>query len=249
MTENRTGICRIGCAGWTIPRDVVKAFPAEGSHLERYAQVFGAVEINSSFYRPHRRQTYARWAESVPGDFRFSVKLPRTISHDAKLRDIGAPLAQFASEVSGLGGKLGCLLLQLPPKLEFEAAVAQDFFARLAGTFGCMIACEARHPTWFSSEATALLTARSVTRVIADPAKGQPGPHEPTTAGIYARLHGSPRVYYSSYAHDYLEDLGKDMAIHARAGRNVWCIFDNTASGASVPNALALRGAVAVRRG
>lgn len=248
MTENRTGICRIGCAGWTIPREVAAAFPDEGSHLERYAQVFRGVEINSSFYRPHRQQTYARWAESVPDHFRFSVKLPRTISHDAKLRDISAPLAQFASEVSGLGNKLGCLLLQLPPKFEFDAAVAEDFFERAAGTFSCMIACEARHPSWFSSDATALLTARAVTRVIADPAKGQPGPHEPTTADIYVRLHGSPRIYYSSYADDYLEDLGKDMAVHAKAGRDVWCIFDNTASGASVPNALALREALGATR-
>lgn len=248
MTENRTGICRIGCAGWTIPRDVAEAFPAGGSHLERYAQVFGAVEINSSFYRPHRQQTYARWAESVPEDFRFSVKLPRTISHDAKLRGIDAPLAQFASEVSGLGGKLGCLLLQLPPKFEFETAAALDFFERLAGTFGCTIACEARHPTWFSSEATALLTARSVTRVIADPAKGQPGPHEPTTAGIYVRLHGAPRVYYSSYPDQYLAELARDMALHAAAGRDVWVIFDNTASGAAVPNALVLRAALGAGR-
>lgn len=249
MTENRTGICRIGCAGWTIPRDVAARFPEEGSHLERYASVFGGVEINSSFYRPHRQQTYARWAGSVPDTFRFSVKLPRTISHDAKLRDIDAPLAQFASEVSALGGKLGCLLLQLPPKFEFDAAVAADFFDRTAATFSCMIACEARHPGWFSREATALLTSRSVTRVIADPAKGQPGPHEPTTAGIYVRLHGSPRIYYSSYPDEYLLALGKDMALHAKAGRDVWCIFDNTASGASVPNALMLRDAPGVTRG
>lgn len=249
MTENRTGICRIGCAGWTIPREVIAAFPEEGSHLERYAQVFGAVEINSSFYRPHRQQTYTRWAESVPDDFRFAVKLPRTISHDAGLRAIDPLLAQFASEVSALGDKLGCLLLQLPPKFEFDASVAADFFDRAAGTFGCMLACEARHPSWFSSQATALLTARSVTRVIADPAKGQPGPHEPTTADIYVRLHGSPRIYYSSYSDEYLHDLGKDMALHAKAGRDVWVIFDNTASGASVPNALTLRDALAVTRG
>ena len=240
MTENRTGICRIGCAGWTIPREAAAAFPGDGSHLERYAKVFGGVEINSSFYRPHRHQTYARWAGSVPDDFRFSVKLPRTISHDAGLRDIDAPLAQFASEVSALGGKLGCLLLQLPPKFAFDAGVAADFFDRAAAMFSCMIACEARHPGWFSPDATALLTARAITRVIADPAKGQPGEHVPTTADIYVRLHGSPRIYYSSYPDDYLDELGRNMAGHAKAGRDVWCIFDNTASGASVPNALAL---------
>ena len=242
MTEHRTGICRIGCAGWTIPRHDIAAFPEQGSHLERYAQVFGGVEINSSFYRPHRQQTYARWADSVPDDFRFSVKLPRTISHDAGLRDIDAPLARFASEVAALGGKLGCLLLQLPPKFAFDEAVAADFFGRAATMFSCMIACEARHPSWFSPEATALMTAHAITRVIADPAKGQPGAHAPTTADIYVRLHGSPRIYYSSYPDAYLESLRQDIAIHTAAGRDVWCIFDNTASGASVPNALALRG-------
>ncbi|MBZ2207545.1 DUF72 domain-containing protein [Massilia soli] len=249
MTENRTGICRIGCAGWTIPRGAAAAFPGEGSHLERYARVFGGVEINSSFYRPHRPQTYARWADSVPDDFRFSVKLPRTISHDAGLRDIAVPLAQFASEVSALGGKLGCLLLQLPPKLAFDAGVAADFFDRAAAMFGCMIACEARHPGWFAPEATALLAARNITRGIADPAKGQPGAHEPTSADIYVRLHGSPRIYYSSYSDDYLDELGRNMAGHAKAGRDVWCIFDNTASGASVPNALALVDALRVTPG
>ena len=247
MTEKRTGICRIGCAGWTIPRDAATAFPEEGSHLERYAKLFGGVEINSSFYRSHRLQTYARWAASVPDDFRFSVKIPRAISHDAGLRDIDAPLAQFATEVAALGGKLGCLLLQLPPKFAFDAGVAADFFDRTAGKFNCMLACEARHPSWFAPEATALLTARAVTRVIADPAKGQPGEHEPTTADIYVRLHGSPRIYYSSYSSEYLAELGLNMADHANAGRDVWCIFDNTASGASVPNALALCDALGVR--
>lgn len=249
MTQDKQGKWRIGCAGWTITRDTVNAFPEEGSHLERYARVFGGVEINSSFYRPHKPQTYARWADSVPDDFRFSVKLPRTISHDARLRDIAAPLAQFASEVSALGGKLGCILLQLPPKFAFEPDVAAGFFDRIADTFGCMIALEARNPSWFADEATGLMTAHGITRVIADPAKGQPGPHEPTTASIYARLHGAPRVYYSSYSAEYLDDLGADMAVHAEAGRDVWCIFDNTASGASVPNALALRAALGLTPG
>ncbi|SHG97624.1 DUF72 domain-containing protein [Massilia sp. CF038] len=236
----QSGRIRIGCAGWTIPRAASAAFPLEGSHLERYAAVFNAVEINSSFYRPHRAATYARWADSVPDAFRFSVKLPRTITHDARLQSIAAPLAQFAAEAGTLGAKLGCVLVQLPPKLGFDAAVAADFFARLQDHVGCMVACEARHPDWFGAEATALLTARGVTRVIADPPKGQPGAHEPTSAALYARLHGSPRIYYSSYDPDYLARLGHDARTHAAQGRDVWLMFDNTASGASVPNALAV---------
>ena len=228
----------VGCAGWTIPREAAAAFPLEGSHLERYAAVFGTVEINSSFYRPHQAKTYERWAASVPDDFRFSVKLPRSISHDAKLAGIDAPLAQFAREAGTLGDKLGCILVQLPPKLGFDAGVAGDFFDRLQDTFGCTIACEARNPGWFGEEASALLRERGVTRVIADPAKGQEGPHVPTTASIYVRLHGSPRIYYSSYGPEYSAQLARDMQVHAAAGRTVWIIFDNTASGAAVSDAL-----------
>lgn len=229
-SHHSQGTLRIGCAGWTIPRISVDAFPAEGSHLERYAQVLHTVEINSSFYRPHQAKTYARWADSVPPDFRFSVKLPRTITHDAKLAGIDAPLLQFAGEVAGLGEKLGCVLVQLPPKLAFDAPVAEQFFTRLREQFSCALVCEARNESWFGEEATALLTAHGITRVIADPAKGQPGAHVPTTATIYTRLHGSPRIYYSAYAREYLEALARDLTVHAAAGRDVWVIFDNTLS-------------------
>ena len=233
----------LGCAGWAIPRAEKAAFPQQGSHLERYAGVFNAVEINSSFYRPHRADSYARWAGSVPEDFRFSVKLPRTITHELALRDGAGLVAQFAKEVGGLGDKLGCVLVQLPPKLGFEPAVAASFFACLRAMFDCMIACEARHPEWFSDAATALLEHHVVTRVIADPAKGQPGDHVPTTSALYARLHGAPRIYYSSYSPEYLAQLGEDMQVHAAHGRSVWVMFDNTASGAAVTNALAIRKA------
>lgn len=235
---SRNGERLIGCAGWNIPRDVAKHFPVEGSHLQRYAAVFPVVEINSSFYRPHKAQTYERWADSVPDGFRFSVKLPRTITHDAKLSNVEALLDSFASEVAGLGHKLGCVLVQLPPKLAFDTRVAEAFFALLKNRFSCMPACEARHPSWFSAGATDLLREAGVTRVIADPPAGQPGPHEPTTATIYTRLHGSPRVYYSSYSDDYLASLAADIGTHNAAGRTVWCVFDNTASGAAVANAL-----------
>ena len=237
----KRGALLTGCAGWTVPREAAAAFPPEGSHLERYAAVFDVVEINSSFYRPHQSATYARWADSVPERFRFSVKLPQTMTHDARLAGVEEPLGRFALEAGALGSKLGCILVQLPPKLGFDAAIADDFFARLGGAFACTIACEARHPEWFADEATALLQRRGVTRVIADPAKGQPGAHVPTTAAIYTRLHGSPHIYYSSYTPDYLAQLQHDIATHQAAGRPVWCIFDNTASGAATANALAVQ--------
>lgn len=235
----------VGCAGWTIPRANVDAFASEGSHLQRYAQVFPVVEINSSFYRPHQRTTYARWAESVPAHFRFSVKLPRAITHEQKLLACEDHVARFADEVGGLGDKLGCVLVQLPPKQGFDQAIADDLFRRLRTYFAGMIACEARNASWFTDGATELLRAQGVTRVIADPPAGQSGEHVPTTADIYARLHGAPRVYYSSYDDAYLDELAKDIIVHRQHGRSVWCIFDNTASGAAMSNALRVQSTVA----
>jgi uncharacterized protein YecE (DUF72 family) len=243
MTDAKPESCGarlIGCAGWTIPKNAAASFPEAGSHLERYAAVFPVVEINSSFYRPHRPQTYARWAASVPAHFRFSVKLPKAITHEARLVGADELIAQFAREAGCLGDKLGCVLVQLAPKHEFDATVAAAFFARLQSEFSCMVALEARHPSWFEDAATALLRELGITRVIADPPAGQSGPHEPTSGVAYIRLHGAPRVYYSSYPPEFIEAVAARIAEINAAGHDAWCIFDNTAGGEAVPNALDL---------
>ena len=230
----------IGCAGWSIARPLADTFAGDGSHLARYAAVLPAVEINSSFYRPHRPQTYARWADSVPPGFRFSVKLPKRITHELGLIDFAEPLASFVEEVGALQDRLGCILVQLPPGLAFDAAVAAEFLSALRQRFGCMLACEARHASWFAPPATDLLMRHAITRVIADPAPGQPGPHVPTGAGVYLRLHGSPRRYYSAYDADMLLQVAQALQCWRMAGRSAWCIFDNTAGGAALPDALNL---------
>jgi uncharacterized protein YecE (DUF72 family) len=88
-------VVRIGCAGWSLPRDSWPQFPDTGPHLQRYAKRFNAVEINSSFYRPHQPATYERWAAAVPAGFRFSVKLPKTITHEKRLHDCAPLLRGF----------------------------------------------------------------------------------------------------------------------------------------------------------
>jgi uncharacterized protein YecE (DUF72 family) len=118
----------IGCAGWSLPIALQPRFPKAGTHLTRYAARFNAVEINSSFYRPHRRGTYVKWAESVPENFRFCVKMPKTITHEHRLLAVGKLLRVFLDEVSGLGGKLGCLLIQLPPSFSYQGRIAGRFF-------------------------------------------------------------------------------------------------------------------------
>ncbi|MCD2516518.1 DUF72 domain-containing protein [Massilia sp. G4R7] len=236
-----SGDLLVGCAGWSLPKQDAAAFPAEGSHLERYAATFPAVEINSSFYRPHKPATYAKWAGCTPEHFRFSVKVPRAITHDARMENVEQQLVQLAHEAGELGEKLGCLLVQLPPKFGFVDATARLFFRQLHDIFGCTVAFEARHPSWFSDAATELLVDSRVVRVIADPAAGQPGPHVPTSADtLYVRLHGTPRIYYSRYMPEYVESVRRELMRQTAAGKTCWCIFDNTAAFEAVPNALEL---------
>jgi uncharacterized protein YecE (DUF72 family) len=108
---------RVGTAGWSVPSRYAAEIPPGGSHLERYARRLNAVEINSAFHRPHQRKTYERWARSAPAGFRFSVKLPKVMTHEQRLADCGELLDRFVAEVAGLGDKLGVLLVQLPPNL------------------------------------------------------------------------------------------------------------------------------------
>jgi uncharacterized protein YecE (DUF72 family) len=227
----------VGCAGWSIGGALAPWFSAAGSQLQRYSRVLGAVEINSSFYRSHRPSTYARWAASVPEDFRFCVKVPKLITHQLRLCGVEAALAQFAGEALALGEKLGCVLVQLPPSAVLDAGLAKLFFDQARQHFSCMLACEARHPSWFGTEATALLQARGVTRVQADPPKGETTPFVATTDASYRRLHGSPKVYYSAYSEDYRADLRKQLM---RETQPAWVTFDNSASGAALQNAVSL---------
>jgi len=234
---------RVGCAGWAIPKPQAERFPGPGSHLERYARRFAAVEINSSFYRPHRPATYARWAASVPEGFRFSVKMPREITHRRRLREVGEPLDRFLGEAGALGSKLGVLLVQLPPSLRFEPPVAEAFLSALRDRYDGPVVCEPRHTSWFDGTADRLLAAHRIGRVAADPA---PVPAAGVPGGwrgfVYFRWHGTPQMYRSAYTDEALDALAERLLAAARQddGRSVWCIFDNTALGGATADALRL---------
>lgn len=230
----------IGCAGWTIPGKFSSEFSTSGSHLERYAQVFQCAEINSSFYRPHRNKTWERWANSVPSCFRFAVKAPRTITHERSLCCTKDDLTPFFGQASILDEKLGPILFQTPPKLSFNEAVATEFFAQVRSIYPGQVVIEPRHVSWFTEDAERVLIDFEIARVAADPAPvalaGQVGG---STLLSYYRLHGTPRRYYSAYSHEALTNLSAATQIEA-GQKDVWVIFDNTASGAAAGDALQL---------
>jgi uncharacterized protein YecE (DUF72 family) len=238
---------RIGCAGWNIPNESASQFAAEGSHLQRYSQTLNAVEINSSFYRPHKDKTWERWAQTVPANFRFSVKAPKTITHEARLQCGSELLSPFLDQIGFLENKLGPILVQLPPSLAFEPVTAEKFLEMVRKNYSGDIAWEPRHPTWFLESAHQMLKQFKIARVAADPAcvpnAAQPGGDESLA---YFRLHGSPRLYYSEYSGDFLETLATQLKELARS-KQVWCIFDNTALGFATQNALELKAKLASR--
>lgn len=235
MVQSHT--IRTGCAGWSLRKGHQVLFPEGDSHLERYAQRFPAVEINTSFKSYHQPSTYARWASAVPENFRFSVKVHRQITHDQCLRDI-ALLNKFLDGITRLGDRLGPVLVQLPPSLEFRAGTAERFFSALRRRFDGDVVCEPRQETWFEAGAERMFKEFLVARVAADPPQGSNGDQPGGWDGlVYYRLHGSPRVYYSSYSEGFLRSLLHKLQAAAEAGP-VWCIFDNTASGAATENAL-----------
>jgi uncharacterized protein YecE (DUF72 family) len=195
-----------------------------------------ATEINSSFYRPHRRSTYERWASAVPSNFAFCVKIPKLISHEKRCEDCRGELAQFLDESAGLGEKRRLLLLQFPPSFSFEVDRMRSFFALCRSMGAPHIVCEPRHVSWFTNDVDDLLSAEKVARVAADPARVERAAESGGWTELrYFRMHGTPRTYYSSYDDDLLTSLAaqtKSSAIEA------WCVFDNTASGAALENAL-----------
>jgi len=240
--DSLTPRIHLGIAGWSIRREHADKFQQTGTHLERYAALFNAVEINSCFYRPHRFGTYERWAASVPETFRFAVKLPKVITHEARLVEAGPAVDRFLAETAGLGAKRGPILVQLPPSFSFDEAVALRFFADLRDRFDGDIVFEPRHETWFTSEVESMLVAHRVARVAADPARvpaaAAPGGYDRI---VYLRLHGSPRVYYSAYSPQELERITTVLEKNADLAISSWCIFDNTALGAATADALTVQ--------
>ena len=232
----------VGTAGWNIPRAHKHRFPASGSGLQRYAARLNAAEINTSFYRPHAVATYERWAAAVPADFRFAVKIPKTITHERGLTRAREPLARFLDEIAGLGARLGPLLVQLPPSHAFDARRVGRFFELLRGRHAGGVVCEPRHASWTTAAAQALMVKFRVARVAADPPRaagleapgGWPGV-------IYFRWHGSPRPYFSPYGTERLQPLAVQLSACAS---DAWCVFDNTGSGSAAGNALDLRGLI-----
>ena len=181
----------------------------------------------------------------MPESFRFSAKMPKAITHTQKLREAEPLLDAFLAEAGVLEEKLACLLVQLPPSLVFDAAIAAEFFKQVRARTPVAVVCEPRHESWFATEAEQLLRDAQVARVAADPPRAPAAASPGGWRGMsYYRLHGSPKMYYSAYSADFISALAAQVREDAAADRDAWVIFDNTTLGAATGNALELAQAL-----
>lgn len=234
---------RVGLAGWSNPPAKRSERDPDQTHLSYYAAHFSCVEINSSFYRPHQSATYARWRDETPAPFRFSVKMPRSVTHERHLKRCATEVGRFYEDIAALQPKLAAVLVQLPPSLEFNGRVVRTFFNSVPRLRGTNVVCEPRHPSWFTSAVESTLRDAGVSRVAADPARC-PGAEVP--GGVrrfaYFRWHGSPRLYYSKYSEAQLATFA--AAVTKAKATETWCVFDNTARHAAWDDALQFMAAL-----
>jgi len=239
--SSHSQIIYTGTAGWNIGKQQSYLFPADGSHLERYSQILNCVEINSSFYKNHLAKSYSRWAEVVPRQFKFSVKLSKHYTHTCGLKVIDDELKKILDDIMQLKSKFGVLLVQLPPKLSFDYNTAKKFFLFLKKQISAAIVLEPRHPTWVSAQALILLKQLDISIVYADPNLLDIS-IMPAQRIHYFRLHGSPQIYKSKYSEKFLANIHLQVSTLQKTSKGQsWIIFDNSTFGHATENAVQLK--------
>jgi uncharacterized protein YecE (DUF72 family) len=161
----------IGTSGFQYPEWKGTFYPDDlpvAKMLSYYSERFAATEINYSFRRIPSPGTIAKWSSLTPERFRFSLKAPQKVTHFAKLRDCGDTMAYFHSVVTGLGAKLGPVLVQLPPGLKKDTSLLQSFLQALPKTM--RVAVEFRHLSWFEEDVFDVLRAGNAALCFAESA-------------------------------------------------------------------------------
>ena len=234
----------IGCSGWNYDHWRNGVFypprcPAR-SWLPFYAERFGTVEVNSSFYRLPRRDAVAHWVEQTPRDFVFAVKVSRYVTHIKRLREIDEHLPLLLERIAPLAdaGKLGPLLWQLPPTFTRD----DDRLAEALAAFPSSLrhAVEFRHSSWFAPRPLELLAEHGVALVVAD-RPGAPGLEhpEPTAGFSFVRFHHGARGRRGNYSASELVQWAETLRAWGEHG-DVYAYFNNDWEGFAPRNAVAL---------
>ena len=227
----------IGTSGWSYRHWKGVFYPDSlppAQWLNYYSRHLRTVEINATFYRLQRPETFSRWAAEVPPTFRFAFKASRYLTHTRRLQDVTDGLRRLLETTTPLGERRGPLLLQLPPAFPADPERLARFLAACPAQLE--VAIEFRDSSWFVPEIEEVLRRHEAALVWSD----YPGAESPpwdTSAHIYVRRHGVADRYRGRYGRRRLRTLAAALT---GAGRDAYCYFNNDSAGAAVLDALEL---------
>jgi uncharacterized protein YecE (DUF72 family) len=236
----------VGTSGWVYkdwrdrfyPRDVPQRL-----WLEHYAAAFDTVEVNNAFYRLPERGTFEGWRSRTPADFVVAVKASRFLTHVKRLREPEEPVARLLDRAAGLGGKLGPVLLQLPPTLTADPAALDRTLS--AFPKDVRVAVEPRHSSWWNGDVRDVLTSHEAALCWSD-RKGRPQSPLWRTAGWgYLRLHEGRATPWPRYGRAALDSWTARLP---EEFSDIYVYFNNDPGCAAVTDAVAF-ARLAERRG
>ena len=203
---------RIGCSGWGYDDWLGSFYPpgtAKSAYLTLYSRVFDVVEVDSSFYRNPGPAMTKTWYKTTPPGFTFAMKMPRRITHEKKLANVGQELEWFYASAKELRERCGPLVAQLPPSIKYDAHVARmrDFVGSLDLTYPHAI--EFRHRSWFRDDVYALLGDRNVAMVWTENQYLR-SPSKVTADYVYLRMVGDREI-------TEFKEIQKDKGAEMRA--------------------------------
>jgi len=238
----------IGTSGWHYKHWLEVFYPAgtRGSEMfQFYARHFNTVEINNSFYHLPTAKTFDNWRESSPRGFLFAVKASRFITHMKKLKDPTSSSEKFFDVANRLGGKLGPVLFQLPPRWQVNVERLDSFLELMPAEHKYTV--EFRDESWFVPEVLEVLRRRKVALCIHDFAEMKV-PHEITANFAYIRFHGPTSAKYAGeYSTSQLQTWAD--RIKGWGLSTVYAYFNNDPGAAAVRNALTLRALLESQKG
>jgi uncharacterized protein YecE (DUF72 family) len=251
------GGVRIGCSGWQYRHWRGDFYPAElpqARWFDHYATKFDTVEINNSFYRLPEAETFARWGEQAPRRFLFAVKASRFLTHMKKLKDPEDPLDRFFTNARELGGKLGPVLYQLPPRWALDLERFEHFLQALARQSSALRkagftrrvrhAIEFRDPSWYDERVYAAMRRHRVALCLHD-MPGSASGTVSTAPFVYVRFHGER--YGGRYQDRHLDQWADWLAGQVSAGIDVYAYFNNDVGGHAPRDAARLRERIGMR--
>jgi uncharacterized protein YecE (DUF72 family) len=215
----------IGTSGYNYPEWKGSFYPADlpaAKMLPYYAERFSTVEINYTFYRMPNEKLVSGWAAQTPSPYKLTLKAPRRITHDNRLKNCGDLLRAFCGVAGTLGEKLGALLFQLPPNSKKDLAVFDAFLAELPPKV--CAAFEFRHASWLDDDVFERLHRRNLALCIADSEK-MSTPVRVTADYAYFRLRDE------GYRPDDIERWAETIARDTAASRDVFVYFKHEESG------------------